>query len=231
MICALAFATLALAGEVGLTEPEPPSETPPTVPVEPPAAEQTPPVAPSTPPPAAEQTPPAAPSTPPPEMVYAPPGVPGPHDLGFPIRRRGNVGVGVVLGVWVTGLNVEAMIDDHNAFGVVFGAVTSPMTYEAPYDVSICADWTWHPDVLVENDTVALRWHLGLALSAELGSGSRVAVGLGLRAIGGLGLELKRVPIDFSLQYRPGIIAEVRPRPGLGYAYGDVVFLTRWWLR
>jgi hypothetical protein len=167
-----------------------------------------------------------------PPVDVAPPGTPGPKGLGFPFRRRGHTGFGVATGTLVTGLSVQTFLSDHDALGAVFGLSTSPFPYGARDDVVLTLDWTRHGATLWESEAVGLGWHLGLSARGAFGSHDReVAAGVGLAAIGGLELIFHRVPVDVTLQYRPGIVAEIRPRAGLGYAYGDAVVMARWWFR
>lgn len=167
-----------------------------------------------------------------PAVDIAPPGTPGPKGLGFPFRRRGHTGFGLVTGTLLTGLSVQTYLSDHDALGATFGVSTSPFSYGARDDVALTLDWTRHGATLWESEAVGLGWHLGLSARGALGSrGGEVAAGVGLAAIGGLELIFHRVPVDITFQYRPGIVAEIRPRAGLGYAYGDAVVMARWWFR
>jgi hypothetical protein len=167
-----------------------------------------------------------------PPVDVAPPGTPGPKGLGFPFRRRGHTGFGLVTGTLVTGVSVQTFLSDHDALGATFGLSTSPFPYGARDDLAITLDWTRHGATLWESEALGLGWHLGLSARGAFGSrDGEVSAGVGLAAVGGLELIFHHVPVDVTLQYRPGIIAEIRPSAGLGYAYGDAVVMARWWFR
>ncbi|MFM2162500.1 MAG: hypothetical protein RLZZ383_2012 [Pseudomonadota bacterium] len=143
--------------------------------------------------------------------------------FGFDLRAPGTVGVGAVVGTWVTGLDLRYVVHPRHTIGATLGAHTSPFPYGAATQAVFAVEWTVHPGIALSRRRVELGWFLGATPSAELGrDGTRLALAFGVRAVAGLDLRWTRVPIDLQLAYRPGLVFELRPALGLSYAYGDI---------
>jgi hypothetical protein len=142
---------------------------------------------------------------------------------GFDLRTPGTVGVGLVAGTWLTGLDLRYVAHPRHSLGATLGAHTGPFAYGGATQAGVAIEWTVHPGIALSRRHVELGWFLGATPSAELGrDGTRLALAFGLRAVAGLDLRWTRVPIDLQLAYRPGLVFEVRPALGLAYAYGDL---------
>lgn len=124
-----------------------------------------------------------------------------------PLTRHGRFGIGLGGGTLTSGVTGKLYLDDRNAIQAVVG--TYGGYFANNYGFSVGADYLRVMPDIVRGTFAALNWNVGAGVSTI--SLSRYAYAnetiLGASGILGLGLELKAVPVEVVVEWRPSIFS------------------------
>ncbi len=118
-----------------------------------------------------------------------------------PPRGGAKFGVGVGGGLGVSGLSGKLWLSDQNALQGVVGAWGVGRGDGRGEGLGVSIDYLWEMPVLATTEPMLLAWNLGLGGSA----GATSPAWLGVSGVAGLEFNFQPVPLDVTLEYRPGI--------------------------
>lgn len=123
---------------------------------------------------------------------------------GAPIRQGGNFGLGVGTSYGLTGLSLKYFMSDSQAVqgtaGVGFGG-----NY-----IGATLDYLLEIPEFVQSDVLNIGPSIGLGGALGLSDSS---IALGINGVAGLEFMLNPIPIDFVVEWRPGL--RIIPNPDL----------------
>lgn len=128
-----------------------------------------------------------------------------------PPRGGAKVGVGIGGGLGVSGLSGKFWLPGDGALQVVVGGWGYGREVWGPdygYGVGVGVDYLWEMPELTRSGPLVLGWNLGLGGTVATTEPAWV----GVSGVAGLEFDFQPVPIDLTLEYRPGM----RVTPGLG---------------
>lgn len=117
----------------------------------------------------------------------------------LPPRGGAKFGVGVGGGLGVSGLSGKLWLDEGHALQGVVGAWGVGRD-GVGYGLGVSIDYLWEMPVLAQPEPVVIAWNLGLGGSV----GANSPAWLGVSGVAGLEFNFQPVPIDLTLEYRPG---------------------------
>jgi hypothetical protein len=120
--------------------------------------------------------------------------------FALPPRGGAKFGVGVGGGLGVSGLSGKFWLKDKNALQLVVGAWGVGRSGYG-YGLGVGLDYLWEMPAITRADPVLLAWNLGLGGTV----GAYDPGWIGVSGVAGLEFDFQPVPIDVTLEYRPGI--------------------------
>lgn len=130
-------------------------------------------------------------------------------------RDPGSLGVGVGAGTVVAGLSLKKPLGGSTAVQGVVGTFRGYGRHYGFYSdaFGLSADFLVEQPALVTGRVLSLGWNYGAGAGIGLGNGTTI---LGVTGVLGLEFNFVPAPIDFVLEYRPGLYI------GAGYGDSDV---------
>lgn len=129
---------------------------------------------------------------------------------GDSLRRSGNFGLGIGGGSFSGasvggGLSGKYWLSDTSAVQGTLSGSGSSLNFGYSYSSSgISADYLIEMPVITNNEELELGWNFGPGVGiAQWTSGTYSATTVGLSAVLGLEVNLKVIPIDIVIEYRP----------------------------
>lgn len=118
-----------------------------------------------------------------------------------PPRGGAKFGIGVGGGLGVSGLSGKFWLGNTNALQLVVGAWgVGRYDWGYGYGLGVGADYLWEMPVLTRADPVIVAWNLGAGATV----GATDPGWVGVSGVAGLEFDFQPVPIDITLEYRPG---------------------------
>lgn len=115
-------------------------------------------------------------------------------------REPGRIGIGIGGGTRTTGLSLKATVDENLSLQLVAG-VDSGATNDRGGTLALSGSVLVEMPAIVEDEDYEIGWCVG--------AGPYIAVGdqfwLGAHAIAGLEINLRVIPLEFQLEYRPSL--------------------------
>ena len=121
-----------------------------------------------------------------------------------PNRSGFGIGLGEANLAW--GISMKGA-QGATAWQVVAGGWSGPWFYDYRYGyadgLAVAFDFLFEQPTITEGEPLALGWNAGLG--AGVGIAENSYWGIGLNGVVGLEFNFKPVPIDVTLEYRPGV--------------------------
>ena len=137
-------------------------------------------------------------------------------------REPGRIGLGIGGGTRTTGLSLKATVDENLSLQMVAG-IDSGATNDRGGTLALAGSVLIEMPALIEDDDYEIAWCVG--------AGPYIAVGdqfwLGAHAIAGLEINLRVIPLEFQLEYRPSL--ELIGPDDIDLVLVDFGGHLRWW--
>jgi hypothetical protein len=134
------------------------------------------------------------------------------------VRSAGNIGVGIGSGTYVGGFSLKYFSSESLAFQGNIGVWNNWLGYRGYYRDPLYDDYCYRGrcqvfglavDALLEQPTILDSGEISLAWNVGGGLGLGVAprtVGFGANFVLGLEFNIDALPLDVTLEYRPGLL-------------------------
>jgi hypothetical protein len=127
--------------------------------------------------------------------------------------QPGHIGLGLGLGSNVAGLSAKWLPAHDHAFQVLVGVGPGSGRYGYSYGpIAAELDYLYEMPLIADLDPMLIRWTLGFG-GSFLSSPTLVSA----QAIAGIELDFVDAPVDFVLEYRPGIGVILGSTGGIGF--------------
>lgn len=133
------------------------------------------------------------------------------------LSEKGHAGAGVGIGALSYGLSAKYYLQDGRALQANLGPFFADDTTRYGRVWSLGADYIFEMTPLSSTREIDLIWALGPGLAAGVSSRGAWVVDLNLCA--GVIFQFHELPLDFALEYRPGVRFKTRgflDSPGIG---------------
>jgi len=150
---------------------------------------------------------------------------------GFDVRRKGRLGLGLVIGPRIDGLSAKVFLSETQALQFTAGYAPGTYRYFPDGGFGASASWLFHFPRMFD-DVVTLAWNVGAGISGRMAYfDSQFQVRPGVHANIGLEVLFEDLPIDIVAEYAPGILVDVSSIGELSFAYGEINLHLRVWMR
>ena len=120
------------------------------------------------------------------------------------IRTGGKFGIGIGGGTGVSGVSMKYWLDSSQALQGVVGIWGLGRGHGGSV-LGLNGDYLWEGPSLFKNGVIDIGWNLGLGPFLGVGLGEADAFWLGVNGVLGIEFNFVPVPIDITLEYRPGL--------------------------